>query len=196
MNRSIITAVLGTVLISTACNETKDPLSGKVKPALTKKVRKRVVRSVQPKTTIMRHVVDLTDDYMSAIALLKVDRELPVIEIIASDKWEQSDYDLLPRMSMLESLKLNKVSLTELNLSFVTKVKALSELSLSGADDKALLQLKGSKIKELNLTASNKLTTASIEVLKSMRHLKKLSIKNHPQAAEFRQALNIEVLID
>lgn len=189
MSNNLYLSLLGIFLLGGACKpkETAKPI--------TEQLRDKT-KAVGPPTSVERHVVDLTDDFFKASVVLDIDAETPVIELICVDKWSQSDYDSLSKMIMLETLRLEKFPKDKINLAFVSKIKTLKHLFLSGSQfsDKDIVLLKDSNIEELDLSGNAAITISSLKALKVMPRLTKLTVKGHPQAAEFSKGLAIKVI--
>ncbi|NQZ57550.1 MAG: hypothetical protein HRT88_08795 [Lentisphaeraceae bacterium] len=193
MIKSISVTLLAIAMCCTACGDKS------AKGRSTKTVVGTGPEKTEAKPLFIdRHVIDLKEDEMGVDQLLKIDAEIPVIELVANDKWTQADYLQLSKTIMLESLRLEEISLDDMDLAFVSQIKSLKTLSLlnSSATDKSIVQLQDSSIVELDLSGNEDLTLASIKVLEKMPKLKRIIMKSHALAREFRRALSIRVIMD
>jgi hypothetical protein len=151
-----------TFLFLCACSETKQ------KQSKDKLLNKNITQNPnQPPPE--REIIDLKDDPMTFEQVQKIDKEIPVLEIIANDQWTQSNYDQLAGFEMLDTIRFEKVDVTKLDLSFISKVKSLKVLSLagSGATDSSLEQIKNTNLKTLDISETTISAKAIVKLKES-----------------------------
>ena len=90
-----------------------------------------------------REIIDLTEDPMTFEAVDKINAEIPILEIIANDKWTQQDYEGLAKFELLDTIRFEKISVKNLDLKFLTNIKSLKAISVKKSES--------SLVKALNL---------------------------------------------
>jgi PBP1b-binding outer membrane lipoprotein LpoB len=167
-----IVAILVLVLLFSACTKKE------VEKQNTKNSQSKFKKPVnQPAPE--REVIDLKDDPQTFDAINKINKEIPVLEIIAGTEWKQKDYESLSGFEMLDTLRLEDIKVDQLNLEFIKNIKSLKALSLSASkiNNGHIEQLEESTINTLNLSNTD-ITEAALKSLKKMTNLTKLIVKD------------------
>ena len=125
-------------------------------------------RTNTPQEAPPRQVIDINEEGYSVDAILKIDKEIPILEIIVGKNWKQAELDKLQKMQMLDTLRLENMDSSSFDLSFAKSIKSLKVISFKGGQTSidTLKSLAGSNIQTVNCTATN-ISKDSLEVIKS-----------------------------
>ena len=91
-----------------------------------------------------REIINVDAEKYTVEDIRKIDKEIPVLEIIAGKKWAQAELDKLSGMEMLDTLRLDNMDLTSINFDFTKTLKALKKISIknSKVSEQAISNLK------------------------------------------------------
>lgn len=125
-------------------------------------------KNIQPQEAPPREIIDINEEGYSVDEVLKIDKEIPVLEIICGKDWKQTDLDKLAGMQMLDTLRLENMAISDLNLLFVKNIKSLKIISFknSKVSAKTIESLKNSTVNRIDCSGTN-LSKSELNTLSS-----------------------------
>ena len=158
-------AITSCLLFTFSCSkkETTPTPAKKQKSSVKAKFRENKPQDPPP-----REVIDINEDGYSADTVLKIDKEIPVLELVVGKDWKQNDLDKLKKMQMLDTLRLENMDSSSFDLSFTKSIKSLKNISFKDGKTslEALKSLTGSSLENIDCSNSN-ITKESIGSIKS-----------------------------
>ena len=158
-------AIISCLLFTFSCSKKETTETSAKKPKSSVKAK---FRENKPQEPPPRVVIDINEEGYSADAVLKIDEEIPVLELIVGKDWKQNDLDKLKKMQMLDTLRLENMDSSSFDLSFTKSIKSLKSISFKGGKTslEALKSLSGSSLENIDCSNSN-ITKESIGSIKS-----------------------------
>ena len=136
---------------------------------------------------IEKHVVDLNEEQFTLEELLKIDKEIPVIEVLVPKEWTQTQISGLGELEILKDVSFKDQDLTSIDLSFLGDRRTVKSLKLENCQvSSATLEiLSRTTIEKISLI-NTPLDKSVIELLKKTPRLKEVE-SNSPE--ELKAAL-------
>ncbi|MCM8529822.1 MAG: hypothetical protein NE330_01570 [Lentisphaeraceae bacterium] len=140
-----------------------------------KKEEKKAAPTKETVPNVEKHVVDLNEEGFSIEELIKIDEEIPVIEVIVPKDWNQSQITGLGKLQMLKGVFFKDADLKQTSLEFLSAKRTVKTISFDNC------QISADTLKRLSSTVLEKITFINtpvddsiIEVLKKTPRLKEI----------------------
>ncbi|MCM8538417.1 MAG: hypothetical protein NE334_20910 [Lentisphaeraceae bacterium] len=153
--------LLSTLLLLNSCSE--------------KPEEKKTASTNETIPKVEKHVVDLNEEGFSIDELLKIDKEIPVIEVIVPKDWNQEQISNLGKLEMLKDVVFTNTNLKDIKLSFLGKKRTIKTISFENC------QISAETLQELSRTVLEKISFIEtdiddkvIEALKKAPRLKEI----------------------
>lgn len=145
--------LIGAILLSLGCSDQKSSKTEKS----NKGTVKAKFRTDKPQEPPEREIIDMNEEDYTVEQILKIDEEIPVLEIICSKEWKQSDFDKLSKLQMIDTLRLENMDSSKLNLSFIKSLKSMKVISFKGGNSSldTIKSLAGSSIEKVDCANTN-----------------------------------------
>lgn len=139
----------------------------------TSKEKKTSSKETVPK--VEKHIVDLNEEQYSLDELIKIDKEIPVIEVLVPSNWNQQQITGLGKLEILKDVSFKDTDLKETNLEFLSERRTVKTLSFENC------QISAETLKGLSSTVLEEVTfnntsvdDSIIEILKKAPRLKEV----------------------
>ena len=182
--KKFVLFLLSSVLFFSCDNESKERKKVLVKKPVHSQHKDMKEQEVE------REIIDVNEEGFSADAVLKIDKEIPVMEIIVGTDWKQADIEKIKSLQMVDTLRIENMDAASLDLAFTKDMKTLKRVSLSKSKlSPALISsLKDSKITTLDISNCT-IDNDSLSKLGSITSLKSIDAKNVENAAQIKATL-------
>lgn len=94
---------------------------------------KIVEKEIEKAPKIAKHTVNVEKENFSISELLKLDTEVPIIELIIPVDWNQKDLDEVKKLEILSEVTFNGNDLSNLNIDFVIHKRTIKTLRFKEA---------------------------------------------------------------
>ena len=169
MTKKILLSFLSVALLSSCSEEAPQKAAKEQKE---KKVPK-----------IQKHVIDVAEEGFSVEEILKIDKEIPVIEIIIPTNWTQTEYDKLSGIELLSEVTFKGNDLSNKDLDFITKKRTVKILRFKNCklNDELLKVLRRTVVEKI-IFEKSELTDLIIQDLTKAPRLKEIYADNKLEA--------------
>lgn len=125
-----------------------------------------------------RHVIDVNEEEFTSEDVVKINSEIPVLELIVGKNWTQSDYNKLSSFKTLDFLKIENTDVSSIDFSFTESMGSRKTISFlnSKISDKSAGSIKSSSLKEIIFSATES-SSLDLESIKNKLKGVNISIK-------------------
>jgi len=163
-----------------------------------KEERKKVVIKKQVKSKhkdmkeqeVEREIIDINEEGFTVEQALKIDEEIPVMEIIVDVKWGQSEISKLQNLQMVDTIRIEKMDVSNLDLSFLNKMKTVKTLSFANSTlgPKVFKSFEDSNINTINISGCI-VSGDTISAMGNIKSLKSIEAKDVSNLSELKSSL-------
>ena len=152
MNKLSLILILLVLLQSCSKENTSSENGKNSKAKVTSKYKDMKEQEAPP-----REIVDAEAEGYSVDQVIAINKDIPVLELIAAKKWTQPELQKITALKETDTLRIENADTSKLNLSFCKEMKALKKVSLknSKVSLELIKSLSGSKIDSLDLSGTN-----------------------------------------
>ncbi|MCH2208837.1 MAG: hypothetical protein MK132_23655 [Lentisphaerales bacterium] len=158
MKRSYIYLLL-TLVFFVSCSEEKSQ-------------EKQTEKKVKKVPKVVKHTVDPASEHFSVEDILKIDKEIPLIELIVPKNWGQQELDQLKQLELLSEATFKGNDLSKIEIDFLTYKRTVKILRFKDCT------IHNDLFKILRRTVVEKIvfqnTALTDEVIQSLTHAPRL----------------------